>query len=72
MLHNPPCESWELHVERAYAALKDGDDYDLIGFVEFLRDTYDEERLSADVAAGEYPFGSAQEQDNHPRLRGVA
>lgn len=47
-MHNPPCESWELHVERAYAALTDGDDYDLNAFTDFLLHTWQDEQLAAD------------------------
>ena len=79
-MHNPRCESWELHVERAYAALTDGDDYDLNVFTDFLIDSYASERIAADPESAawfesrreeavEFPFATPQEWDNHPRFK---
>ncbi len=60
-MHKPACASWEQHVERAYAALRDGDDYDLPTFTDFLMSSYDDERLAADVEAGEGPFAERRD-----------
>lgn len=47
-MHNPPCESWEQHVDKAYSALGDHDTYDLLVFTDFLLHTWQDEQLAAD------------------------
>jgi hypothetical protein len=47
-VHDPACASWEEHVDRAYAALHDGDDYNLSDFADFLLHSWDNERLTDD------------------------
>jgi hypothetical protein len=53
-MHNPPCEAWEQHVELAYAALTDGDDYDLNAFTDFLLHTWQDEQIVADPESAEW------------------
>jgi hypothetical protein len=47
-VHSPACVSWEEHVEKAFSAIRDGDEYDLFAFVDFLQHSWDNERLADD------------------------
>lgn len=53
-MHNPPCASWDAHVERAYAALTDNDDYDLNAFIDFLMASWQDEQIAADPESQEW------------------
>lgn len=64
-MHSPACSSWEAHIEKSYAALTEHDDYNLLDFTDYLIHSWDNERLADDP---EFPFGSGEEWDNHPRF----
>ena len=47
-VHSPACPSWEAHVEQSYAAITEGDDYNLLDFTDYLMHSWDNERLADD------------------------
>ncbi len=47
-MHAPACLTFEEHVHRAYRQLAEGEAYDLLTFTDFLRVSFDDERLIAD------------------------
>jgi hypothetical protein len=53
-MHNPPCDSWEQHVDKAYSALGDHDTYNLLVFTDFLLHTWQDEQIVADPESAEW------------------